>query len=165
MRRETLMTIKLFLLFSLTVLGTVSGLFFSKKLTRRRRYFEELILLINSLISDFRFKQSSVCDLLSSFTGNEIKPTVNEFIRYAKGEDRELKLSKQELSEREYGFVKEMFSVLGTYDLDTQVFVLDNYKLKAEEFYAAAKDKEERYGKTTVKLGFLLGLAVGIVLL
>ena len=129
------MTIKLFLLFSVTVLGTVSGLFFSKKLTRRRRYFEELILLINSLISDFRFKQSSVCDLLSSFTGNEIKPTVNEF------------------------------SVLGTYDLDTQVFVLDNYKLKAEEFYAAAKDKEERYGKTTVKLGFLLGLAVGIVLL
>ena len=95
------MTIKLFLLFSVTVLGTVSGLFFSKKLTRRRRYFEELILLINSLISDFKLKQSSVCDLLSSFTGNEIKPTVNEFIRYAKGEDKELKLSKQELSERD----------------------------------------------------------------
>lgn len=159
------MTIKLFLLFSLTALGTVTGLFFSKKLTRRRRYFEELILLINNLISDFRFKQSSVCDLLSSFEAAEVKPTVNEFIRYVRGEDKELKISKLDLSEREYVFVKEMFSVLGTYDLETQVFVLDNYRLKAEEFYAAAKDKEARYGKTIVKLGFLLGLAAGIVLL
>lgn len=50
--------------------------------------------------------------------------------------------------------MKEMFSVLGTYDLDTQVFVLDNYKLKAEEFYAAAKDKEERTARQRSNLDF-----------
>lgn len=159
------MTLKLSLLFMLTVTGTLIGVGLSKRLTGRRRYFEELISLINALISDFKFKQSSVSMLLSSFKAVTVKPVVDEFISYAAGDVKELRLPRQELTEREHNFVTEMFSALGTYDLDTQVFVLDNYKLKAEEFYAAAKEQERRYGKTYVKLGFLFGLAAGIVLL
>ena len=135
------MTLKLTLLFMMTVTGTLIGVGLSKRLTGRRRYFEELISLINTLISDFKF------------------------IAYASGDAKELRLPRQELTEREYNFVTELFSALGTYDLDTQVFVLDNYKLKAEEFYATAKEQECRYGRTYVKLGFLFGLAAGIILL
>ena len=148
------MTLKLTLLFMMTVTGTLIGVGLSKRLTGRRRYFEELISLINTLISDFKFKQSSVGILLSNFKAAAVKPAVDEFIAYASGDVKELRLPRQELTEREYNFVTELFSALGTYDLDTQVFVLDNYKLKAEEFYATAKEQECRYGRTYVKLGF-----------
>lgn len=159
------MTLKLTLLFMMTVTGTLIGVGLSKRLTGRRRYFEELISLINTLISDFKFKQCSVGILLSNFKAAAVKPAVDEFIAYASGDVKELRLPRQELTEREYNFVTELFSALGTYDLDTQVFVLDNYKLKAEEFYATAKEQECRYGRTYVKLGFLFGLAAGIILL
>ena len=56
-----------------------------------------------------------------------------------------------------------MFSVLGTYDLETQVFVLDNYKAKLSEFYTAAREKESRYAATAIKLGLLIALAAGVV--
>lgn len=159
------MTLKLTLLFMLTIAGTVIGLIPSKRLTRRRRYFEELISFINMLIGDFKFRQNSVAELVGSFESAELKPTLNEFTAYASGVGDKLELTRRDLSEREFIVVKEMFSALGTYDLDTQVFMLDNYKQKAEEFYAAAKEKELKYGKTYVKLGLLFGLAAGLILL
>ncbi len=159
------MTVKLTLMFMSAVVGTFIGLILSKRLTRRRRYFEEMISLINTLIGDFRFKQNSVTSLLKSFSADETKSTVEEFIAYVDSSGSELKLSKQDLTKREHNVVYEMFSALGTYDLDTQVFMLDSYKKKFEEFYGAAKDSEERYGKVYVKLGFLFGLGLGLVLL
>lgn len=159
------MTVKLTLMFMSAVVGTFIGLMLTKRLTRRRKYFEELILLVNTLIGDFRFKQNSVSSILKSFSADAIKSTVAEFTAFADGAERELKLSRQDLTKREYNVVYEIFSALGTYDLDTQVFMLDSYKTKLNEFYEAAKDTESRYGKVYVKLGFLFGLGLGLILL
>lgn len=143
--------------------GALVGVLASRRLSARRRYFEETIALINSLIGDFRFRQTNISELLSSFGGKQIRGTLNEFVAYASGKTPTLKLSRGVLTEREHKYVTEMFSALGTYDLDTQVFMLDGFKLKAEEFYAAARDKEARQGGVCVKLGALLGAAVGIM--
>lgn len=159
------MTVKLTLMFMSAVVGTFIGLILTKRLTRRRKYFEELILLVNTLIGDFRFKQNSVSSILKNFSADATKSTVAEFTTFADGAEHELKLSRQDMTKREYNVVYEMFSALGTYDLDTQVFMLDTYKTKLNEFYEAAKDMEARYGKVYIKLGFLFGLGLGLVLL
>lgn len=159
------MTIKFVLIAAFAVLGTVAGLTYSKRLAFRRRYFEETISLINSISGDIRFRQSSVSTLISDCEYRAIKPAVDAFLRYASGEMQILKIPKQELTVREHNVIYEMFSVLGTYDLETQMFVLDNYKIKINEFYVAAKEKESKYAATAVKLGLLIGLAAGIVVL
>ncbi len=159
------MTVKLVLIAAFAVLGTVAGLTYSKRLASRRRYFEETISLINSISGDIRFRQTSVATLINDCEYKVIKPAVDAFSRYASGEVQILKVPKQELTEREHNIINEMFSVLGTYDLETQVFVLDNYKGKINEFYVSAKEKESKYAATAVKLGLLIGLAAGVVTL
>lgn len=157
------MVIKLTLIAVFAILGTVAGRAYSKRLTVRRRYFEEMISLINSIIGDIKFRQSPVAELVAEGEYKAIKPASVAFVRYVSGEMKSLKIPKQELTDREYSVINEMFSVLGTYDLETQVFVLDNYKAKLSEFYTAAREKESRYAATAIKLGLLIGLAAGVV--
>ncbi len=159
------MVIKLTLISAFAILGMVAGRAYSKRLTARRRYFEEMILLVNSITGDIKFRQSPVAELVTECEYKAIKPATDAFVRYAAGETKPLKLPKQELTDREYSVINEMFSALGTYDLETQVFVLDNYKAKLSEFYSAAREKESRYAATAIKLGLLIGLAAGVVAL
>lgn len=159
------MMIKLALVSAFAILGTVAGRTYSRRLSLRRRYFEEMISLINSVTGDIKFRQSPLVELVTESEYKAIKPAIDAFVSYVSGKTASLQLPKQELADREYVVVNEMFSALGTYDLTTQVFVLDNYKTKLTEFYLAAKEKENRYSATAVKLGLLIGLAAGVVVI
>lgn len=159
------MAIKFVLILAFVALGTTVGVAYSGRLTSRRRYFEEIVALINSISGDIKFRQATVATIVSEGEYKAIKPTTDAFVRYVTNESKDLKIPRQELSEREYTVIVELFSALGTYDLDTQLFVLDNYKAKINEFYASAKDKENKYAATAIKLGVLIGLGVGVVVL
>ncbi|MDR0426897.1 MAG: stage III sporulation protein AB [Clostridiales bacterium] len=158
---------KLLIAFLSCVAGTLFGLALSKRLTRRRRYFEELISLINLLESDLRFKQENISILLDASTAHsvsKVRTNALEFIAYAGGGGA-LSVTKHDLTRREFAVVAEFFQSLGTLDLSTQLFVFDNYRTKLKEFYEAADRAERAMGKSYVKLGFLMGLAAGIMLL
>lgn len=157
------MAAKIALLVSAAIAGGFIGLAVSRRMSERRKYFEELICLINSLISDFRFRQTTVAELVGAYKGKATERNLGEFAAYAAGEKDALELSRGCLTAREHAFVSELFSEIGTYDLDTQVFVLDNYKQKADEFYSAAREREKKYGAAAVKLGLLAGAAVGLM--
>lgn len=161
------MSIKI--LFLLVVVAVCSGIGWkiSNRISSRRKYFEDLILLLNTLISDMRFSQTNLSRLLvcACPTKGKLKVSVDEFLLYVDGKTNELTLSKLDLTDREYEFVKEMFSTLGRYDLDSQVYVLTEFKRKAEEFYSACKEEENKKGKASKKLGIMAGLAIGLILL
>ncbi len=158
------MTGKILLLILLTAAGGFGGVCVGKRSVRRRQYFEQIITLINSLISDFSFRQSNVCEILRSMELPALSVHIEEFCAYASG-GNELKLSRLDLKDREYSSVYELFSALGTYDLTTQVYVLENYKTKMNEFYVECREKEKKSASTCVKLGALLGLACGVMIL
>ncbi len=161
------MIIKTFVMVLCTVVGGAIGWQISARTVRKRRYFEELIYLINSLVCDISFKQTSLAQLISEKTLESvvIKQNVDEFLRYATGENKRLKISKRDLNESEYIFINELFSALGRYDLNTQVYVLEGYRRKAEEFYSEAKRMEDKRSKPAKKLGILVGMTVGILFL
>lgn len=159
------MIAKFFIVFLSATAGTFIGLIFSNRMTRRRKFFEELISFTNSLASDLKFKQSMISEIISvqikNYSG-KLKDLLDEYVFYLKN-GGDLKLSKFDMSQREYSTVVEFFTSIGTLDLDTQLFVFENHKTKFSEYYKASEKQEKNFGKTAVKLGFLGGLAVGIM--
>ncbi len=153
--------------FGFSLLGLTTGVHFSRRITTRRRYFEDCILLINSLVGEFRFKQGKLVDVLlgeSERFNRELKQNIQDFVCYICGKTDTLELNLSHCNKREKSIIVDMFSVLGTYDLDTQVMVLENFKHKISEFYESEKQRESRYCTSYVKLGILAGIAVGVLI-
>lgn len=147
------------------VVGALIGMYFSNRLARRRCYFEGMIMLVNDFSSDIRFRQTNLSDILSSQSNSAIKNNVSEFASFVDGKTEKLLITRGDLTRREYEAVKAFFSDLGTYDLSTQIIVLENHKQKFNEFYEAARKKEKEQAGMSVKLGFMLGLAIGIMVM
>jgi len=131
----------------------------------RERYFEELVRIIERLISDIKFSQLKIEGILSDYTSSSGQITKNlaEYREFLLG--GELKLSRGMLTKREHRLVFEFFERLGALDLDTQINELENRKSAFVGILEGARDKNKRYGKAFVKLGFFSGLLVGVLLL
>ena len=156
----------LIILFSFSLTGYLIGNRFALKLTDNRRYFEECSALVESFASDLSFRQSNVCDFLVQQTINSehLKRNVTEFCSFVKEGKEKLSLSLNFLNESEQKCIIELFSALGRYDLDTQLVLLKNSKQKIAGFYKGAQDKEKKMCSTYRKLGALLGLLIGILI-
>ncbi len=141
----------------------MAGMYFSNKLVRRRCYFEGLIMLVNDFACDIRFRQTNLSDILSSQSNPAIKNNLEELAAFVNGKTEKLFITRGDLTRREYESVKAFFSDLGTYDLNTQIIVLENHKQKFNEFYETARKKEKEQASMAVKLGFMFGLAIGIM--
>ena len=161
------MILKCILLIACTLLGGVVGWLISQRKIRKRKYFEQLVYLLNAIACDIRFKQPQLLRLLDETTPktSNLRVNVEEFISYAEGKNAELTLSKQDLNEREFTFICELFSTLGRYDLATQLDMLSALRAKAEEFYSVAQREEKMKSVPAMKLGLLAGLLLGILLM
>ena len=159
------MMLALLLLFTFTLTGYLVGNRFALKLSERRRYFEECSILIDHLIGDFRFKQTSICDILEQYDckSDALKRNLEEFCSYAKGQIGELSLTTNILNESEIKCIIELFSALGRYDLDTQLIILGNFKEKISSFYNSANEQEKKMSGVYRKIGALCGLMIGIL--
>ena len=76
-----------------------------------------------------------------------------------------VRLTKGVLKQAEIPEVQGFLSSLGSLDSDTQIFELEVYKEKFSAASAAAAEKSDKLSAMYIKLGFFLGLALGIVLL
>lgn len=160
------MITKLLIIFLCITAATMVGFSLSKKCKQREKYFEEILLLINTLICDMKFRKDSLKILLSGFCAeknNKLKVNILEYIDYIDSK-KELNLSKGNLSVSEFENIKTFFTCLGTSDADTQIYELENYKQRFSDYYTLAKEKNTKYGGLYIKLGFLIGLAIGIIL-
>ncbi len=159
--------IKFLILIGFAILGGAVGWRISDKIVQKRKYFEDLCYLLNSISCDMRFKQTQLLRLLDEYAPKHgaLRTNVDEFSSYATGKESELKLSRRDLSEREHKFIIELFSTLGRYDLSTQMLNLEALKVKAEEFFMQSKIVEEKQSLQAKKLGVMLGLLVGVLVL
>ena len=153
---------------SLCVLGGLLGYVYASRLKRKRKYFEDFVKFLHRLSAEIGFKQSNLAEIIAnakSDVGQEFSKTLVEFETYVSGQINDLILSRQFLTEQEYNCIKNTFSVLGKYDLSTQMKILDGEKIAIDEFYENAKVTENKLSSNSVKLGALFGLMIGIVIL
>ena len=160
------MTTKLLMVALSMVAGTMGGLILSKRLSRRAEYFDALLNLNNLIISEVKFRKSTTKAILSEFVKTSNSPlnsTLNEYILC--GDISKLTISKGVLTKAEAAEIKKFLLSLGTADSVTQIFELENYKVKFIQMKEAAFEKRKKYGGMYVKLGFLLGIAIGIIII
>ena len=161
----------LFAVFLCITAGTMTGLFFTKRSAGRARYFAGLVELIDGLKRNLMFRKDKLAVFL-----DDVKPDdkllgkhIDKFRLYVMGqvavEDGKNLLDKGFLKEVELAAVQKFFMGLGAGDSATELEALQSHKDYFAGIYAKHKVSFERMGTAYTKLGFLAGLAAGILLL
>ncbi|MDR3022318.1 MAG: stage III sporulation protein AB [Clostridiales bacterium] len=154
----------LFIIFLTAISGTMIGLFFYKRQKARLDYFYDLCGLINVLILDVRFRQDRLHAVMTEYLSDcksELKNHIELFLsNVGKGE---LNFSPNVLKKSELFRVNRFFLSLGRTDSGTQLLELDGYKMEFSQDLSKVKQRHDSYGTLFIKLGFALGLGVGIL--
>ena len=159
--------LKIVMIIFFMITGSGLGIYVSSKLTKRRKFFEQMVMLLNSLCAEMSFRQTQLSKLLvNNLQDKEVLSSIlNDYILFIDGKKNSYTIPKSFLSDSEYLLTKEMLSTLGRYDITTQMQVLQGYKTRYEQFFDRAKDDELRRGSASRKLGFLSGVLCSVLIL
>ena len=156
-------TTKLLLLALGCASGLFVGIFFSNELKKKKCFYEELAIFIDEILGDLGFRQNGIRTVALNYANESKSYLKNVLEEYAANPN--VVPAFLFLSGNERVTVKDFFSNLGKTDIVTQRSELENIKPKIQELRNTYKTKHEKKGAMYIKLGLLVGLAVGILLL
>lgn len=143
------------------IICTFAGFRLSAKYTERKNFFTDFYSFNDKLINEVSFSQNSLLKIiegeknLNRDFGKCLYETIN-------GEDKKpIKYLKKE----EYKIILEYVNKIGKSDRESQIVYLTSEKKIIDEIRISAINEEKRFGKLYVKLGFLFGLIIFILLI
>lgn len=146
----------------LLVLSTVSGYIFSLKYSERKKTFEKVLAFNSAVKNEVVFSKKS---LVSIVKNTETDCSLIEYIR-SFFLDKNVKEDKLKiLTKSEKDFFTEYVKGLGQGDKKSQTEFLHNSETRLKSFLSDAAEADKKYRPLCVKLGFLFGLIVLIILL
>jgi len=159
------MNTRLFMVFLACIGGLMVGLFLSNRTKNREKYFADLLNLTDRLISDISYLIDPAVKIILSFETKSVhfRKNLDEYLAFVDGE--KFNFSNTVLNKREAGIIKDFFDRLGTLDYDTQINELQSKKMLFMQMYDGADKKNKSFGRAYIKLGFLGGLLLGIMIL
>lgn len=153
------MTAKLLIAFLCAVSGAMIGVCLYKRSKSECDYLSQLVGLCDKLYQDIDFRNEPVPVLLNEFKCTCSKRLSDRIDMYLSGSyNAKGKLSAKALT------VDSFFGELGKTDREGQVSMIKGYRQKFNNYYAEAEKKHKTYSSLYIKLGFLAGLAVGILI-
>ena len=161
------MSTKLFLLFLCVAVGTLCGYIVMMSYKKNLSYLDGVCGMIGALKQNLIYKKDSVPLVLGSLpvSSSQLKKNIEEYIDFTAGKSDKRIVSRGFLSKLTFNEVSELFFALGGSDEGTQTAQLDGFTVKFDNMRTEAERKYKKYGSVAVKLGFLLGLGVGILVL
>ena len=165
-RRTATIITKFLLVIIASAAGTFGGMYLSRRLKTRAGYYAALGAFINHISSEVKFRKNPIKIIVADFLADNETPLSKNLSEYADAPDPiSAVLSRGVLKKTESAEVQKFLSSLGYLDSDTQVCELQLYKEKFAALSSDASEKSKKYAAMYVKLGFFLGLALGIVVL
>lgn len=163
-----------YILIAVIVLGiSYIGYGISKYYRKRKRYFEDLILVAERLSVDISFSKDNLKTILSNTIdsyGNDVKNSIKGYMEYLKNNEKDLttdllfkKSSLIKDEEKETIFL--FFKSLGRLDASNQVFEINNFKTKFVALRDVADNENKKFGSLSFKLAILFALLVTILLI
>lgn len=141
-------------LFLALIFFTLMGTYFSQKLRKRRDYLSTILLFLNRLLTDIRYKSEDLSQMIFHCADDELTPLKNvDDNNYIPVIDT-LPFQKEDKS-----MLKDFFSRLGTTDVEGQISHIKLYTDFFNEQYDNAKEEIKRKSKLYQMLGFFIGLA------
>jgi len=159
-------TTRLLIVASLSCSGAMVGLFFSKRLKQRAAYYGALVDFITHLQAQVRFRKDPIKSIAAGFVALSETPFNKNLLEYTAGVDpKALTLSRGVLKPHELLKVQAFLSSLGTLDSDTQLFELEAHKARFSSLATLASSKKKANSSMYIKLGFMAGLALGVIIM
>ena len=156
------MIIKIIFVLLFGTAGAYVGILLKKRLDRRKIYFSNALAFCESFKHNLTYTQNKLKDFVDefNFSSAEYKVDVENFL---KNFNTEFTLSNI-LSQEEKEEIKKLFSSLGKVDVQTQLTLIEERKTALKNISEKLKEKSEKDGKLFVKLGLLIGLCAGVLL-
>ncbi len=163
-----------YLLVAIVVIGiSYIGYGISKYYRKRKRFFEDLILLSERLSVDISFSKDNLRTIINnsmSSYGNDLKGILNIYTEYLKNNQAELtnqivfkKTSLIKEDEKEIVFL--FFQNLGRLDASNQISEINNFKTKFIALKDLAVEDNKKLGSLSFKLAILFALLIVILLI
>lgn len=163
-----------YILIAIVVFGvSYIGYGINKYYRKRKRYFDDLILVAERLSVDISFSKDSLTRIFtSSFDsyGSDIKSVINSYMEFLKDNktelNNELLFKKSTLikdDEKETVFL--FFKSLGRLDASNQIAEINNFKTKFIALKEEADTENKKFGSLSFKLAILFALLAIILLI
>ena len=145
--------------------GLMIGLSFMRRSKDREGYYRSMVSLCSHLINNISYKADRIGKVLSQaeVDSGALKRNLKEYEAYIDG--KEFVFSQSVLTKSEATCIKQFFVELGRYDGETQICDLKKREHDFIAKYNEIKQKNAKQGFMSVKLGLLIGLLVGILLI
>ena len=160
------MLIKLIMVCVSGTIGILVGKIFYKRYQNSYLYYNDLCVFIDSISQNLSFKQENLLTFIGSYSASsEIFSTqIENFSNYISSKGV-FTVSITCISHAEKMQIEKFFRKLGTVDIFTQRDQLSAAKSEFEQRRSSAKNNLDKKGSMSIKLGGLIGLAVGILLI
>ena len=145
--------------------GFMIGLALTKRNKERENYYRDAVKLCSHLINNISYKADKISSVISGAEVDSaaLKKNIAEYETYLGG--GEFSLSDNCLTKKEGADVKAFFMELGRYDGDTQLSELRRREGEFKQKFNDIKAKNDKQGNMYIKLGLLVGLLIGILLI
>ena len=161
------MSIRLLILFLSAAVGTFCGYMVLLSHKRNYSYLSGVCDMLSALKQNLAYKKDTVPIVLGGLTvaNAQLKKNIDEYVAFTLGQSDKHEVSRGFLPQSTYDGVTDLFAAIGASDESSQGLRLDALILRFDKLHADAERKYTKYGSVAVKLGFLVGLGVGVLVL
>lgn len=141
------------------IICSYMGVIFSDKFTARNCFYNDFMNFNTKMKSVTSFSHQSISEIVNELDDSDFKKCVVSLF----GETEYCKL--RYLSSEEQDFVKEYLNFIGKSDSVTQLSYLNSVESEIKSLSKKASEEYKKYRNLYIKLGFLVGLIIFVVLL
>lgn len=147
------------------IAGILIGKLISKNLIIKHKYAKDVLLFCDYFKNEMVFKQTKLFSIIENydFTSQELKCDLLNFLN-SKKEGRPVLINKIFDTQHQMTF-KEFFQCLGRFDINTQIEILDMQRENLQDISKNLEIKVKKESALYVKLGFLFGVCVGVLMI
>lgn len=154
---------KLFIGATSIVISTLLGYLFSRKYTKKKLFYCNFDNFNKILKSEIAFSQKTLKEIIKTqnLTNNDF---LINFLSFLKDKDK-FNLKIDYISNDEKNFLLEYYENIGKTEKGCQLEFLRQSEENLYFYYKNAMDSEKKYKLLCIKLGFLVGLIIFILVI
>ncbi len=142
------------------ILAVKIGADFALKDKKVYEFFNSLINLCDKIIADLNYKKSNIKVILSNkFQSNDLNLLLKKFVK-----EKKLEFPNYLLKEEVF-LIEDLFASLGKADTNSQILSVEAFKVELKKIAKEKYEKYKKYNTLFVKLGFISGLLIFIMVI
>ncbi len=145
------------------IITTYIGLLMSKKFTDKKIFYSNFFEFNKTLKNEIKFSQKSIIEIVNQ--NKNRSDTFNEHLRKVFISKEKNDFTSKFLNPDEITFLLSYVNTIGCSDIKTQSEYLESTNIYLNEKLDSSIKEENKNKKTYIKLGFLVGLIILVILL